>query len=82
MIHFINNEKDGVIMKNVIATNGEEIMSLEEFLMWEMNGGQGTYESDLGVDEPEWNELSMVDKIVYMANSIIGDMVSYGWELK
>jgi hypothetical protein len=66
----------------IIATDGNEVMSLEEFLMWELEGGKGTYESDLSADDIEWDDLPIKDKIAYMSNSIYGDMISYGYVLK
>lgn len=67
--------------RTVIATNGIENMTLEQFLQWELNGGKGTYESDLSQDAPSWDELPIEDKIAYMANSIAGDMLSDNWTL-
>ena len=48
----------------VIVKTSEGDMTVEEFLHWELRGGQGTYEAD--------------DKIAYMANSIIGDVLDAG----
>lgn len=68
--------------KNVVATNGEENMTIEEFLNWELNGGRGTYESDLGINDTKWEALPLEDKIVYMASSIIGDVLSENWRFE
>ena len=68
--------------KVIIATNGEKVMTLEDFLSWEWDGGRGTYESDLRINQPSWDELPLNEKFVYMANSIYGDMISCGWRLE
>lgn len=68
--------------KNVIATNGQEIMTVEEFLNWELDGGKGTYESDLGINDIKWEDLPLEDKIAYMAGSIVGDVLSENWRFE
>lgn len=65
--------------KEIIATNGTDEMTLEEFLIWEMEGGKGTYEND-GIVPFEL--LSMNEKLSWMANSIYGDMISDGWNFE
>lgn len=66
----------------VIATNGQEQMNLEDFLLWEWEGGKGTYESGRKNEAPTWEELPLENKMVYMANSFYGDMLSDNWRLE
>lgn len=63
----------------VVATNGNDVMTVEEFLNWELDGGRGTYESDLKANDPKWEDLPMEDKVAYMAGSIIDDVLSENW---
>lgn len=62
----------------VIIKTSEGDMTVEEFLHWELRGGQGTYEADLAPNARTWDELPLDDKIAYMANSIIGDVLDAG----
>ena len=43
----------------VVATNGNDVMTVEEFLNWELDGGRGTYESDLKANDPKREDLPM-----------------------
>lgn len=67
------------MVKEIIATNGTEEMTLEEFLIWEMEGGKGTYENDGKIP---FESLPMNEKLSWMANSIYGDMISDGWKFE
>lgn len=66
----------------VVATNGNDVMTVEEFLNWELDGGRGTYESDLKANDPKWEDLPMEDKVAYMAGSIIDDVLSENWRFE
>lgn len=57
-------------------------MYLEDFLLWEWEGGKETYESGRSHNDPTWEELPLEEKFVYMANSIYGDMISNAWRLE
>lgn len=59
--------------KKVIVSNGEETMSLEDFLIWEMNGAKGNILA--GGIEKDWENLSLEDKIMNMAISMRGDFL-------
>lgn len=65
--------------KQIIATNGKEEMTLEDFLIWEMEGGKGTYENDGKIP---FDSLPMNEKLSWMANSIYDDIISDGWRLE
>lgn len=66
----------------VIATNGQEEMHLENFLLWELEGGKGTYEGGRNSKDPLWDDLALEKKMTYMANSIMGDIISGNWRLE
>lgn len=66
----------------VVATNGNDVMTVEEFLNWELDGGRGTYESDIKANDLKWEDLPLEDKVAYMAGSIIGDVLSENWRFE
>lgn len=59
--------------KEIIATNGTETMTLEDFLLWELEGGKGNVLADGTLKE--WESLTLETKIRNMAQSMRGDML-------
>ena len=62
-------------MKKVIVKTPEGEMAVEDFLLWELRGGQSTYEADMQPGDTLWEDLTMEEQIAYMAQSIAGDVL-------
>lgn len=60
----------------VVAITSMDVMSIEEFLLWELEGGKSSYEANLPDGEPSWDELSIEDKISLMAHSMEFDLLA------
>ena len=73
----IRKEKD---MK-IKVTNGEETMSIIEFLQWQLCGGKASYECNPVEPQPEWDELSDDEKIETMTNDLEHAFTDGGWQV-
>lgn len=60
----------------VAAITSTDTMSIKDFLLWELEGGKATYETNLPDGEPSWDELSIEDKISLMAHSMESDLLA------
>lgn len=60
----------------IVAITSMDTMSIKDFLLWELEGGKTTYETNLPDGEPSWDELSTEDKIALMAHSMEADLLA------
>lgn len=58
------------------AITSMDVMSIKDFLLWELEGGKTVYETNLFDGEPSWNELSIEDKITMMAQCMEADLLA------
>lgn len=65
----------------VVVTNGEDTLSIVDFLLWELVGGRAAYECNPVNPQLTWEELSDEDKIRSMQNDLEHDLSDGGWRI-
>lgn len=59
-----------------VAITSMDVMSIKDFLLWELEGGKTVYETNLLDGELSWDELSIEDKIAMMAQCMEADLLA------
>lgn len=59
-----------------VAITSMDVMSIKDFLLWELEGGKTVYETNLLDGELSWDELSIEDKIAMMAQCMEFDLLA------
>lgn len=65
----------------IIVSNGEESMTIIEFLQWQLEGARASYECNPMEPQPEWTALSDDEKIEAMHNDLECAFGEDGWKI-